>query len=143
MTIYELWETILGSGPEDWVHHELIPNRAKHWFSAAYVPDISVGLQWGATCEKDFKEDWHSKFPDPKASSEWVDLLFNGHTVDRTALVNVDGGRCYLPLPQGADRSTVIERDYRMARVVQSILYHNPADVDNHLKMAGIKPPSA
>ncbi|MGA2872338.1 MAG: hypothetical protein ABSF27_01940 [Candidatus Dormibacteria bacterium] len=141
MTIDELWETILGSAPADWVHHELVPNPAQHTSFAAFRPDIGVGLQWGATCVAKFEESWVARFPDRSAYSVWVDSLFQGHMVDRTALVIVDGGRCYLPLPQGMDRTSVIERDYRLARLIQGIVHRNQSLVDSYLETAGVQRP--
>jgi hypothetical protein len=61
--------------------------------------------------------------------------------VDRTALVIVDGGRCYLPLPQGMDRTSVIERDYRLARLIQGIVHRNQSLVDSYLETAGVQRP--
>lgn len=141
MTIYELWEAILSSTADDWVHHEMVASMDPHTDIAAYRHDLSIGISWGETCVRPFEEPWLEHFPDRSAYSVWVDPTFNGHMVDRKALVRVDGGRCYLPLPQGMDRSTIKELDVGLARVIQGIASGNPGQVDEYLQRAGIQPP--
>ena len=46
MTIYELWETILSSTADDWVHHEMVASMAPHTDVAAYRHDLSIGISW-------------------------------------------------------------------------------------------------
>lgn len=74
-------------------------NWTAHEERASYKPDVSVGLAWGITSNDDFKEEWANQFPDPHASSEFVDVLYNGMLVYRDIRVIVDGGRVGLPLP--------------------------------------------
>ncbi|MCR9966070.1 hypothetical protein [Vibrio antiquarius] len=49
----------------------------------------------------DFKEPWINKlFPDPKVTSHRVSIRYSGGELFNKIILNVDGGRIYLPLPQ-------------------------------------------
>jgi len=48
---------------------------------------------------EDFKEEWATKHPDPKATSYWCNLYYAATHIDRFILVSVDGSRALLPLP--------------------------------------------
>ena len=71
-----------------------------HSIVAAFTPDVSITMAWGLGCNEDFKEVWANKFPDPRASSHYVDIFYNGAMVFRDLYVSVDGGRAKLPLPE-------------------------------------------
>src|SRR5258706_10531254 len=71
------------------------------------MPDISITLAFGLEALADFKEEWANKFPDPHASSSYVDVFYNSALVYRDIYVSVDGGRAKLPLPNRKfDKST-------------------------------------
>lgn len=123
MTLRELLNVVLESTPDDW--HKITcwgassgPSYRDHpkFFEvyegqkdvlvtrshpevAVYIPDVSITMAWGLDSNPDFKEDWANKFPDPTASSHFVDLFYNDALVFRDLYVNVDGARCGLPLP--------------------------------------------
>jgi hypothetical protein len=95
---------------------------------AVYMPDVSITMAWGLDCNPDFKEEWANSFPDPKASSHFVDLFYNNALVFREVYVNVDGARGDLPLPsivRGDDKKIValeVPRDkYRFFSLLDSI----------------------
>lgn len=105
---------ITGSSPRDW---ELIgppvyldrlgevTSGDQHWievdsqyYLAVYKPDVSLRLAWGLTLEKDLSfEGWI--FPDRSIWRYAVDVFWQGALVGRRTVLNVDGGRCYLPDP--------------------------------------------
>ncbi len=47
-----------------------------------------------------FSEEWSKKFPDPNASSIYVELRYNNTILKRSIFVLVDGARYFVPLPQ-------------------------------------------
>ncbi len=61
--------------------------------------DIAIGLAWGLRENETFEEEWTKRFPDPRASSAWLEVLYHGQPVVRELMVHVDG-RCYVPLPE-------------------------------------------
>ena len=63
-----------------------------HYSRAAWKQDVSLGLAWGLRAQDDFTEAWTERFPDSRASSHFVDSLWNGSLVDRWQRVSVDGG---------------------------------------------------
>ena len=71
-----------------------------HGYYASLKTDLSISMAWGLEHQSDFREDWANKFPDPKASSCYLDYFYNNGLVYRDVIVSVDGGRCFLPLPQ-------------------------------------------
>jgi hypothetical protein len=94
-------------GENVWLEHN------SHHSRAVLRDDVAIGLAWGLTVNESFEEDWSSRFPDPKASSDWLEVLYNGQPVDRELIVHVDG-RCYVPMPEQvfddvhADRPQVV-----------------------------------
>jgi hypothetical protein len=98
-----LINTILASSTEDWnmIAEGFEPET--HDYIASYKPDVSIALAWSKTIHDDFKEDWAKGFPDPQASSHYVDILYNNSLVERFVYVAVDGFRAYLPLPKRDD----------------------------------------
>lgn len=58
-------------------------------------------MAWGYDQNENFQQPWANKFPDSHASSSFLDIFYNGALVFRTTYVIVDGGRTYLPVPNG------------------------------------------
>lgn len=54
----------------------------------------------GETVHSDFQESWVTKFPDPHASSVYVDCKYLGTVLKRCLFVRVDGGRYMMPIPK-------------------------------------------
>lgn len=80
----------VSSGGRTWLEHD------SHHSRAVLRDDVAIGLAWGLTENDTFEEDWTTRFPDPKASSAWLEVLYHGQPVDRELMVHVDG-RCYVP----------------------------------------------
>lgn len=71
-----------------------------HGEIAVLKSNLSISIAWGLPHNNDFKEEWANKFPDPKATSSFIDFFFNGILVYRDIYVSVDGARAYIPLPK-------------------------------------------
>ena len=159
MTFDELISIVTDSSPEDWhrVHrsggplflYEVAPITAgddrlvdmsyeRHECLAVYRPDVAISLAWGLSHNRDFKEDWAVKFPDPHASSDYLDIRLNSQIVFRDILVAVDGGRCCLPLPRGTSRRDVPEKWYHLAKLIHG-LERAAVDFDEYFQRAGLK----
>ena len=69
---------------------------------------------------KDFKEPWANKHPDPSATGYYARLYYGPTLLKTYILVSVDGGRATLPLP---DRETlqVTPEAYFVASLFDSI----------------------
>lgn len=116
-----------------------------HYARAAYRPDVSLGLAWGLQYQDDFTEGWTDVFPDKSASSQFVDVLWNGMLVDRHLHVVVDGGRSAIPLP---DRKLVDKqlvgywlsaRDHHLGRLIAGIKGDiSLSTYDEYINRAGI-----
>jgi hypothetical protein len=98
-----------------------------HPYAAAYRPNLSITMAWGLDSNKNFREEWANQFPDPQASSEFVDIVFNGALVFRLMYVTVDGGRAFLPLPE-PNGATVSEEEYDLVRVIHELTNGVPFD---------------
>ncbi len=112
-TTYDEWNTIscwgYGAGPsylnrfEVWntgngeFHNIEIDS---HGMIAICKNNISISIAWGLKHNDDFSETWANNFPDKHARSSYLDFFCNGVLIHREIMVSVDGGRCYLPLPQ-------------------------------------------
>ena len=123
MTFAEYFFCILSSSREDWnvmlawgqgagpsYREQLIESWSRdsgkwlevrsHSMVATLRTDIDISLAFGLECNEDFQESWINVFPDPKASSHFVDFFYRGTLVHRDVYVTVDGGRGHLPLPE-------------------------------------------
>jgi len=113
---------------------------------AVYMPDVSITMAWGLHWVKDFREDWANSFPEPTATSSYVDVFYNNALVFRDVRVTVDGGRVSLPLPNrkfDKDTNKVIalevpERCYSFIKLVHSI-ENSLLDYDEYCERAGFK----
>jgi hypothetical protein len=54
----------------------------------------------GKELNSNFVEEWSEKFPNPHASSFYVELWYNNTILKRSAFVSVDGARYMVPLPE-------------------------------------------
>jgi len=85
--------------------YELHP--IEHEGRAAFKLDLAITIAWGMPTDgwsdvgerRTFNEEWATKFPDPEASSHFVDFFFEGALVARERYVSVDS-RCDLPMPE-------------------------------------------
>ena len=71
-----------------------------HGMRASLKSDLSIWIAWGYPSNPEFREPWANQFPDSQASSHILDFFYNDVLVFRDIYVDVDGGRCYLPLPE-------------------------------------------
>lgn len=69
-----------------------------HYYRATLIEDPRISLEWGATENRDFKEDWTKVYPDQSAASARAHVCFNGTAVYELYYVSVDGHRANLPL---------------------------------------------
>jgi hypothetical protein len=114
-----------------------------HGMRASLKPDLSIGIAWGLCSNPDFKEPWANQFPDPSASSEFIDFFYNGNLVFRDIYVSVDAGRCRLPLPEREfDSKTnkvlkyTVSRDrYEFFKMFDGL--EQISDFDRYFKQAG------
>jgi hypothetical protein len=116
-----------------------------HYSRAVYCDNPDLGLAWGLKSQDEFTEPWTQAFADKTASSQYVDVLWNGMLIDRFVHVVVDGGRSAIPLP---DREMVANlvlgyslknRDYRVGRLVASISGRTELKTfDEYIKRVGI-----
>src|SRR5437763_81460 len=121
MTLDELRNLVLASGPYDW--NRILPigatylNRfgtvghpgreshlehSEHTNRASYLHDVNLGLAWGMDVDADDDGDrvalpWRDRFPDKKVSRAFVELFWAGMLVDRELIYYADGGRVVLP----------------------------------------------
>ncbi|MBL0949275.1 MAG: hypothetical protein IBJ08_00920 [Pseudomonas sp.] len=66
----------------------------------SFKPDLQISVAYGMQHNDDFREEWANSFPDPHASSAYVDFFYAKNLVYRDIYVAVDGGRFLLPLPE-------------------------------------------
>jgi Putative DNA-binding domain len=80
----------------------------------------------GPTVHDDFQEEWVKTFPDPHASSFYVDCKYLGTTLQRCLFVRFDGGRYQLPIPKlVGDGSLEIDTsslDFKIAELYKQYL---------------------
>jgi hypothetical protein len=133
LAFYEVYE-----GDKNTLHVESQPNVG------VYKPDISITIAWGLHSNNDFKEAWANQFPDPQASSSFLDVFYNNALIFRNTYVMVDGGRANLPLPRverdkEGNRTaalTVPRREHDLIRLVDSLTHKS--DFDRYFRQAGL-----
>jgi hypothetical protein len=113
-----------------------------HTSLAAYIPDVSISIEWGGIKWRDrYEADWVKKFPDPHASGSNLDIFFNHALVYRTAYVSVDGGNIKLPCPNNDHDLKVEKGKCDLIRLIDRLGMaprpgHNPYEGD--LRLAGM-----
>lgn len=137
MTLNELIQTILKSKSSDWNEiscwgafsgpsyrdkfefyniYDGEPNILRvdsHHTVAAFKNNLSITFAYGLTYNEEYKEDWANQFPNPSASSHFIDIFYNNSLVFRETYLIVDGGRCKLPIPSYGDgQEMVVSREY-------------------------------
>lgn len=118
MNLEEYQSIILGTTNDDWteVAHDgptyldqlsigILSGRQEidiqgHGYRFSYKNDLNIWLALGHSANPNYQADWANQFPNPHASSSWVDFFYGSSLVFRDLYVAVDGGRCYLPNPQ-------------------------------------------
>jgi hypothetical protein len=134
LTFYETWDTEF---------HGVLEAES-HANVAVYLPDASITMAFGLDQNDEFKEEWANKFPDPHASSSYVDIFYNNALVFRDVYVTVDGARAKLPLPKrrldDAKKKIVAlevpRRRHDFIRLVES-LEGDVREFDRYFKDAG------
>lgn len=141
MRLDELMETIVRSRPAHW--HQISrwggPSAPDaHPMIAVYVLDAAVTIGFGLDHMPSFEEPWAKKFPDPNASSSFVDVFYNGSLVYRDVYVDVDGGRAKLPLPRQLDilEVPVAKRDF--FRLLDTFEAPTGSQFDDYFRRAGL-----
>jgi hypothetical protein len=84
-----------------------------HSLVAVYKPDLTISMAFGLESNDEFVEPWANRFPDPNASSHYIDFFFGSNLIHRGLYVSVDGGRADLPLP----RPHYSKIDHKLERV--------------------------
>jgi hypothetical protein len=165
MTLQEYFDRLLKTGREDWTviacwgassgpsYRERIEAEGTHVQVEAHSTvaslksDLQVSLAWGFPHMRNFEEEWANSFPDRKASSHFLDFLFNGVLVFREVYVAVDGGRCMLPLPDPQTVPTPETKEITgceisfdqctFFRLLNSL--ESNVDFDDYVRRAGIR----
>ncbi|WP_311273562.1 MULTISPECIES: hypothetical protein [unclassified Rhizobium] len=122
---------ISGNGqPVPWLevdeHHTLL----------SYKNDLRISIATGLKHRASFSELWANGNPDPHASSDWVDFLYNGRPVLRELIVWVDGGRSGLPVPRPSSNK-IPDRQYQIWRLINDLTAGG--DFDRYFKSAGFE----
>ena len=157
MDVRNYVDTVLASRSEDWLRVDapiFLQDVRQQIYAVAGQPaqsaitvsghdelltlksNLSIAMAVGMSHMEDYAGDWALQFPDRAASSEYVDLLWNGMVIHREIVVNVDGGRCVLPLP-APRTSKVPRRRYEFVRLVHA-LTGPTADYDDYAARAGL-----
>jgi len=104
--------------------------------SAVYRHDsnlrFEVSIDDADLQQRDFREAWANKHPDPRATGYYYDLFYGATLVRRFILVGVDGERALLPLP---DRMSLKVKllDYKIAQIHDTI-----GTLDDYIKRPGL-----
>lgn len=131
MNYDEVMATIAASNKDDWVKD----GREHNWtykgnLSIRLVDTTEEGL--GA---REFNEPWAQGVGSEPPRRINFTIYYGNSFVRDVALVDVDGGRAYLPTPKSADELRITRWQYRFARIVQP-----PFDqLDSYLERARLR----
>lgn len=110
-----------------------------HSSVATFIPDASITMAWGLRENDDFREEWANAFTDPRASSSWADVFYSNALVYRAMYVAVDGGRCYLPVPDDRNAPGPVPTDYaRFVHLLDRLSGRQSDDFDSFFNRAGL-----
>ncbi len=119
--------------PENWKKIDGVNNYH-------YVPFPEFQLIASREEQRPFKVEWTEKFPDKEAFRLEMDAIYHSTILERHTIIECDGGRYYLPLPQldvvndvqkwRIDKNSPI---YRISR-----LFRQCQDLDETMNSIGI-----
>jgi hypothetical protein len=138
------------SGPSYLDHFEPIVTHdegfqlrhAEHSMRGSYIPDLDIGIGWGLDSRAFFpsgdrstyETDWTDRFDDKSATVHLADFFYRGNFVHREHYLSVDGGRCYLPLPNAQHQ--VSQRDHDLIAVLDRL--EKESEFGNYFQRSGI-----
>jgi hypothetical protein len=133
-----IFDTILNSeASDDW--YQVSEQRKETRYFKQDV-NIRFEIENGEenTANKDFKEPWANKFPNPSASSYYCKLYYAATCIEVFLLVFVDGARASLPLPNSSIDLSVEPLEYKVAEIHN----HDARRFDECIRISGLKPQS-
>jgi hypothetical protein len=166
MNLQDLLDTCAQSDPSDWQtipcqsgpsfldqfdaqpgEHGLQLRHQAHHMRAAYKPDVCLALAWGIDPDnippdetRFQKAPWSKAFP---AAPEWTtllaDVLYCGTLVHRESCADVDGARCYLPVPRRSKTGefTVSQWSHDFVRLLDRLERSPGSEFDRYFQDAG------
>ncbi|HBY59277.1 MAG TPA: hypothetical protein DEH78_05615 [Solibacterales bacterium] len=100
MELTRIMDIIVSSTPADWHVMDIKKSAAKsHVYTAVYVPIASITIQWDRELNSKYKAPWTVRFEDSEAAAAMAEVFYNGALVFRDLYADVDGARCFLPIP--------------------------------------------
>lgn len=161
MTLQELMDLCAGSQGADWETMGEFPMfltefdqvtdaegtrvelAGSHHSRATYRHDISIGLAWGFRVRDYTATPSWAVFPDKAVSLCLADFFYQGLLVYRHFYLVVDGGRAYLPAPDGneADGWHVSGWGHDFTRTLQELGHgsHVVDEYDRYFRQAGFR----
>lgn len=117
------------SSSEDWIKDDATG-------SFTYKKDLSLRIKRKDLQEiGTFQEEWATNFPDSNADSLEYLVKYNNSFVSRKVLVDVDGGRAILPMPNRQEGKLIVtEKDVNFAKIVSIV-----DSVDDYIQKADFK----
>jgi hypothetical protein len=106
---------------------------------ATYRRDLSIQMaEFNDPSNIPFREDWLKTFPDPIATRCRVHLLWNGSSIFSQSVLNVDGGRCFLPVPSPKTLE-VSEGLHTFVSLVDEVFGGSESEYPRYFKQASLK----
>ncbi len=113
MTYTQLKELLKDHAESDyWLHDD-----TKGIWTLLEDLNVTIRAKTGEADEREFHEEWAKRVPNKSAKMIEFDLYYGASFVETHYIVEVDGGRAYLPLPR-AQTSFVPKDKYVFARCI-------------------------
>ncbi len=127
-----IFRVILESDPTDDWNVSQIGNVQTSIFKHNVNLRIQVNYDDVGVHAKNFHETWATKHADKHATSYYCDIYYGDSLIEQKVVVNVDGGRAILPLPEiNTNRYTLL--DYKIAKVADK-----SSRIDEYIKRSGL-----
>lgn len=125
MELVKLLRKVVEADSEAWHRIQSRPD-GEQAYHAAHLDDVRIGLRWGKS-DPDYprREAWCESLPDPKFNLSEGEILYNSAVVYAFDIASVDGGGCYVPLPDaifGDDDQPAGWRVRRWSVIITGIL---------------------
>jgi hypothetical protein len=131
-------KAILKSHPKtDWIRAQ---TNAKQVLSYRHNPALRFEMSHldDGFQNRDFREPWANRHPDPSAAGYWCDLYFGEALIERFILVGVDGVRAHIPPPRREDGTpggdSISTLDYKVAQIHDSL-----NTLDEYIRRSGLR----
>lgn len=109
MKLVNVYDKINNSNEEAWKRIEGLDNE--YHTKLIFKDDINLEIYYGKSLNNNFKENWANQWMNPNARLIELKIFYNDKEIYKDSIVEVDGGRVSVLLPEPSQNCYSITED--------------------------------